>query len=91
MGELLLEKMKISESFFGKNHGKLAHLKNLAPKIIYAPNVTMGKMSCLLNPLACQVSGNFQVWHYKRALHKHDPYLGTVTLISRENRHECIT
>jgi hypothetical protein len=27
--------MEISESFFGKNHGKLAHLRNLAPKIIY--------------------------------------------------------
>jgi hypothetical protein len=27
--------MEIDESFFGKNHGKLAHLRNLAPKIIY--------------------------------------------------------
>jgi hypothetical protein len=35
LGELFLEKMEISESFFGKNHGKLAHLRNLAPKIIY--------------------------------------------------------
>jgi hypothetical protein len=25
------------------------------------------------------------------ALHKHDPYLGMVALVSRENRHECIT
>ena len=30
-----LEKMEISESFFGKNHEKLAHLRNLAPKTIY--------------------------------------------------------
>jgi len=27
--------MEIGESFFGKNHGKLAHLWNLSPKIIY--------------------------------------------------------
>jgi len=31
-----LEKMEIGKYFFGKKHGKLAHLKNLAPKIIYA-------------------------------------------------------
>jgi hypothetical protein len=36
LGESFLEKMEIGESFFGKNHGKLAHLQNLAPKIIYA-------------------------------------------------------
>jgi hypothetical protein len=35
LGESFLEKMEIGESFFGKNHGKLAHLQNLAPKIIY--------------------------------------------------------
>jgi hypothetical protein len=35
LGESFLEKMEIGESFFGKNHGKLAHLRNLAPKIIY--------------------------------------------------------
>jgi hypothetical protein len=36
LGESFLEKMEIGESFFGKNHGKLAHLRNLAPKIIYS-------------------------------------------------------
>jgi hypothetical protein len=35
LGELVLEKMEIDEYFFGKNLGKLAHLQNLAPKIIY--------------------------------------------------------
>jgi hypothetical protein len=35
LGESFLEKMEIDESFFGKKHGKLAHLRNLAPKIIY--------------------------------------------------------
>jgi hypothetical protein len=35
LGESFLEKMEIDESFFGKNHEKLAHLRNLAPKIIY--------------------------------------------------------
>jgi hypothetical protein len=35
LGESFLEKMEIGESFFGKNHGKLSHLRNLAPKIIY--------------------------------------------------------
>jgi hypothetical protein len=30
--------MEIGESFFWKNHGKLAHLRNLAPKIIYENN-----------------------------------------------------
>jgi hypothetical protein len=39
LGELFLEKMEISKSFFGKNHGKLAHLWNLAPKIIYALSI----------------------------------------------------
>jgi hypothetical protein len=33
LGESFLEKMEIGESFFGKKHGKLAHGKNLAPKI----------------------------------------------------------
>jgi hypothetical protein len=36
LGESILEKMEIGEYCFGENHGKLAHLKNLAPKIIYA-------------------------------------------------------
>jgi hypothetical protein len=35
LGESFLEKMEIGESFFGRNHEKLAHLRNLAPKIIY--------------------------------------------------------
>jgi hypothetical protein len=35
LGESFLEKMEINESFFGEKHGKLAHLRNLAPKIIY--------------------------------------------------------
>jgi hypothetical protein len=34
-GRIVLEKMEIGESFFGKKRGKLAHLQNLAPKIIY--------------------------------------------------------
>jgi hypothetical protein len=34
-GRIVLEKMEIGESFFGKNHGKSAHWRNLAPKIIY--------------------------------------------------------
>jgi len=36
LGESFLEKVEIDESFFGKNHGILSHLQNLAPKIIYA-------------------------------------------------------
>jgi hypothetical protein len=39
LGESFLEKMEIGESFFGKNHGKLAHWRNLAPKIIYVKGV----------------------------------------------------
>jgi hypothetical protein len=35
LGKSFLEKWEIGESFFGKNHGKLAHLQDLAPKIIY--------------------------------------------------------
>jgi hypothetical protein len=35
LGESFLEKMEISESLFGKNHGKLAHWRNVSPKIIY--------------------------------------------------------
>jgi hypothetical protein len=35
LGKSFLEKMKIHESYFGKNYGKLTHLRNLAPKIIY--------------------------------------------------------
>jgi hypothetical protein len=35
--------MEIGESFFGKNHGKLAHLRNLAPKIIYGSIVSRTK------------------------------------------------
>jgi hypothetical protein len=35
LGKSILEKMEIDESFFGKNHGKLTHLRNLSPKIIY--------------------------------------------------------
>jgi hypothetical protein len=42
LGESFLEKMEIGESFFGKNHGKLAHLRNLAPKIIYDHVVSGG-------------------------------------------------
>jgi hypothetical protein len=34
-GQSFLEKMEIGESFLGENHGKLAHWRNLAPKIIY--------------------------------------------------------
>jgi hypothetical protein len=40
LGKTFLEKIEIGESFFGKNHGKLAHLQNLAPKIIYDFNYT---------------------------------------------------
>jgi hypothetical protein len=35
LGKSFLEKMEISECFFGKKHRKLAYLRNLAPKIIY--------------------------------------------------------
>jgi hypothetical protein len=35
LGESFLEKMEISESFLGKTMEKLAHWKNLVPKIIY--------------------------------------------------------
>jgi hypothetical protein len=37
--------MEINESIFGKNHGKLAHLRNLAPKIIYVGGKLTGKKS----------------------------------------------
>jgi hypothetical protein len=33
-GQSVLEKLEIGESFLGENHGKLAHWRNLAPKII---------------------------------------------------------
>jgi hypothetical protein len=35
LGKSFLEKMEIGKSCFGKNHGKLAQLINLALKIIY--------------------------------------------------------
>jgi hypothetical protein len=35
LGKSILEKMEIGKIVFGKNHGKLTHLRNLAPKIIY--------------------------------------------------------
>jgi hypothetical protein len=35
LDESFSEKMEIGELIFGKNHGKLSHLRNLAPKIIY--------------------------------------------------------
>jgi hypothetical protein len=41
LGETVLQKMEISESFFGKNHGKLAHGKNFASKIFLANNFTI--------------------------------------------------
>jgi hypothetical protein len=34
-GRIVFRKNGNWQIFFGKNHGKLAHLKNLAPKIIY--------------------------------------------------------
>jgi hypothetical protein len=36
LGESFLEKMEIDTSFFWENNGKLAHWRNLSPKIIYA-------------------------------------------------------
>jgi hypothetical protein len=36
LGKKFLEKTDIGELVFGKNLGKLAHLRNLSPKIIYA-------------------------------------------------------
>ena len=35
--------MQIGESFFLKNHGKLAHLRILAPKIFHENNCIHGK------------------------------------------------
>ena len=35
MGESIFLKMEIGESFFLKKHGKLAHLRILAPKIFH--------------------------------------------------------
>jgi hypothetical protein len=35
LGETFLEKMGIGELFWGKKNGKLNHLRNLSPKIIY--------------------------------------------------------
>jgi len=43
LDKLFLEKIEIGETFFGKNHGKLAHSQNLAPKIIYALNQNLRK------------------------------------------------
>jgi hypothetical protein len=34
-GRIIFRKNGNWRIFFGKNHGKLAHLRNLAPKIIY--------------------------------------------------------
>jgi hypothetical protein len=53
LGERFLEKMEIGESFFGKKDGKLAHLRNLAPKIIYGYCLT--KVSCYFYQF-CEVS-----------------------------------
>lgn len=33
MGETILQRMEIDESFFGKKHGKLAHGQKISPKI----------------------------------------------------------
>ena len=49
LGELVLEKMEISEYVFGKNHGKLAHLRNLSPKIIYAYSLSPNRITILLS------------------------------------------
>jgi hypothetical protein len=35
LDETFLEKMEISKLFSGEKHGKLSHLLNLSPKIIY--------------------------------------------------------
>jgi hypothetical protein len=35
-GRIVFSKNGNWRIFFGENHGKLAHLRNLAPKIIYA-------------------------------------------------------
>jgi hypothetical protein len=51
LGELFLEKMEISKSFFGKNHGKLAHLRNLAAKIIYVFRCPSHQLYCGQCPL----------------------------------------
>jgi hypothetical protein len=38
--------MEIGKSCFRKNHGKLAHLRNLAPKIIYGVNGVIQPLRC---------------------------------------------
>ena len=37
-GKIIFRKMETSESFFWKKHGKLAHLRILAPKISLVPD-----------------------------------------------------
>jgi hypothetical protein len=49
LGESFLEKMEINEYVFGKNHGKLAHLQNLTPKIIYGIVIPMFPPACKYN------------------------------------------
>jgi len=46
--------MEIGESFFGKKHGKLAHLWNLAPKIIQCGPLK-GILVCLSWFLTCEI------------------------------------
>jgi hypothetical protein len=64
LGKSFLEKMEISEPFFGKNHEKLAHFQNLSPKIIYVsmPKISTDWKSILLveyskNSFACELMG----------------------------------
>jgi len=52
---MFLEKMEIGESFLGENLGKLAHLWNLAPKIIYSSKINKDHQKVLnkMDPKSC--------------------------------------
>jgi hypothetical protein len=54
LGKTFYEKMEIGESSFGKKHGKLAHLRNLAPKIIQCGPLK-GILVCLSWFLTCEI------------------------------------
>jgi hypothetical protein len=62
LGKSFLEKMEIGESFFGKKHGKLAHGRNLAPKISMENNNEQPSKNTCAHPDFGNQTGNTPVW-----------------------------
>jgi hypothetical protein len=53
LGKSFYKKMEIDESYFERKHGKLAHEKNLSPKIF--PTSRLGDLS---SSISCNVENN---------------------------------